>query len=191
MSLKKLFRKQIDKHFATDHALREKHVINDFCWFLPTGLAPLVVASFAIYPHSWIWLLIYLGYMWLIFAPHELGFLCVYCPYYRQEKGLTVKCKSLWGPSKVLRPKIGPMTKVDQVFFWIASFIATFFPMYWLVQEIDLLVLYWLTWLIMIWTLAKYECNQCLHFHCPGNIVPEEKREEYLRTHGKDLGRSV
>ena len=178
-------RKQVDKHFATSHALRERHVINDFCWFLPTGFAPIVVACFAIVQYSWMWLGIYLAYMFFVFAPCELGFLCVYCPYYRQEEGLTVKCKSLWGPSKFLPPKTGYMKKIDRVFFWAACFVATFFPMYWLAKEWQFMVLYWLTWLVMVWTLAKYECNQCLHFSCPANIVSKEKKEEYLKTHGE------
>ncbi|HEY48754.1 MAG TPA: hypothetical protein G4O13_01755 [Dehalococcoidia bacterium] len=174
--------KLIMTHFATRHCIREDHQIIDFLWFVPIGFLPVVVACFAIASESWYWLLGYLGYMCIPFASIELRFLCIYCPYYRQQPGLTVHCKSLWGPAKFLKPRPRAPGAIDRAIFYAGCVIAVFFPIYWLALRPELLVIYIMSIIVMVFTLAKYECNQCLFFHCPFNMVSKEMKEEYLKN---------
>jgi hypothetical protein len=60
--------------------------------------------------------------------------------------------------------------------------VLTFFPVYWLWQELPLLVIYFLGMGDLVLSIALHECSRCLNFECGHCTVPEELRQEYRRT---------
>lgn len=59
--------------------------------------------------------------------------------------------------------------------------VLTLFPVYWLVQEWPLLLVYLLGIAGLVMSIVLNECARCLHFECGNCGVPEDVRHEYLR----------
>lgn len=60
--------------------------------------------------------------------------------------------------------------------------VLTFFPVYWLRFQWELLLLYFLSIGVVLLSIGLNECPRCLNFACPHNRVPDEVREAYLRA---------
>ena len=157
--------------------LRRAHRFSDYIWFSVVGWTPVLVACLAIADSSLLWVPVYLGVMLLLgFA--EIGFLCRHCPYYRQQPGCTVHCKAMWGPTKWVRPKPGPLSLLDKAVLYFSFLLAFSFPIYWLAMQPEFLVIYLVSIAVMVLTLARYECNRCMFFDCPFNFVGEDVKAE-------------
>lgn len=165
--------------------LRTEHQFPDFPWFVLVGGMPFLVGIFAIANISLLWLSGYLVLM-LIFGVVQIRFLCRHCPYYRQQPGKTVHCKAMWGPTKWFRPRPGALSSVDKAILFSFFLLTFLFPMYWLVLQPQLLVIYCLSTVIMVWTLARYECNRCMFFDCPFNRVSRNVKNDFL-IESKDI----
>ena len=168
------------KNCNMKNCLREGHQITDFLWFMLVGVLPVFVACFAIVAKgSLLWLAGYLVIM-LLLEVVEVWCLCRHCPYYRQQPGVTVHCKAMWGPTKWFKPKLGALSYLDKVILYSFFFISFTYPIYWLALQPELLVVYLWSIGIMVWTLGRYECGRCMHFHCPFNLVGEDVKEACL-----------
>lgn len=154
------------------NCLRTEHRLSDFLWFVLLGGTPFLVACFAIANSSWIWLIGYIAFM-VVFGFAQVRFLCRHCPYYRQE-GKRVHCKSMWGWPKLFRPRPGALSSLDKAMLYSFFLLAFSFPMYWLVMLPQFLALYLLSIVVMVLTLARYECSRCMFFNCPFNRVAED-----------------
>ncbi len=58
--------------------------------------------------------------------------------------------------------------------------VLTFFPVYWLRFEWELLFLYLLAIAVLLTSIGLNECPRCVNFACPHNRVPEELQKAYL-----------
>jgi hypothetical protein len=56
----------------------------------------------------------------------------------------------------------------------IAALIIILLPLYWLRLQVDLLVIYLLSFAIFLITIRRNECSRCIYFNCPANNVPED-----------------
>jgi len=164
----------------TKNYLRPKHEFSDFLWFFALGWMPVLVACLAIASSSLLWVLVYLVVMFFL-GVVEIRFLCSHCHYYKQEKGKILHCQSMWGPTKFARPRQGPLSSFDKVMLFSFLILAFSFPIYWLVQQPKFLVIYLLSAVIMLVTLARYECTRCMFFDCPFNRVSTDIKNEFLR----------
>lgn len=163
------------------NCLRTKHEFRDFVLFYVIGWTPVLVACLAIASTSLLWVLGYLGVM-LSLGVVEIRFFCRHCPYYGQQPGKTVRCKFLWGPMKWARPRPGALSSFDKAMFYSFLVLAFSFPIYWLVPQPKFLVIYLISMIIMLVTLARYECTRCMFFDCPFNRVSEEAKANFLRN---------
>ena len=162
------------------YCLRTKHTLSDFLWFLLVGGVPYLVGAIAIANYSIPWMLGYLAFT-LPFASSEIRFLCSHCPYYAQREGRTVHCKAMWGPTKWAKPRSGPLGSLEKAMLYLFFLLAFSFPMYWLILQPQLLVIYLLSIIVMAWTLGKYECPRCMFFNCPFNRVSKSVRDDFLK----------
>ncbi|MBE0479863.1 MAG: hypothetical protein IBX68_02675 [Dehalococcoidia bacterium] len=167
------------KYARSYNLLRARHGFWDFAWATFLGFTPELIALYAIGTVSLFWMILYLGAM-LPFGVLEVLFLCRHCPYYRQEQGRAIHCKSLWGPVKYIAPRPGAPARWEKAVLYSFFAIGFAFPIYWLAMQPMLLVLYFLTIIAYVWTLARYECSRCISFGCPFNMVDKGTREEFL-----------
>lgn len=163
------------------NCLRTEHRFSDFLWFALVGGMPFLVGALAIASSSLLWLLGYLVFMLCFFSVAQIRFLCTHCPYYRQQPGKTVHCKSMWGPTKLFRPRPGALSSFDKAMLYFFFLLSFSFPMYWLILQPKFLVIYLLSIVVMVFTLGRYECNRCLFFDCPFNRVSNNVKTDFLR----------
>jgi hypothetical protein len=143
------------------------------------GLLPVFVACLAIANSSLLWMAGYLVVM-LLLGVVEVRCLCRHCPYYVMQPGATVHCKAMWGPTKWFKPEPGALSLLDKAILYSFFVISFSYPIYWLALQPKLLVIYLWAIGIMVWTLARYECNRCMFFDCPFNFVDEETKKACL-----------
>jgi hypothetical protein len=104
-----------------------------------------------------------------------LKFYCTRCPHYTRE-GNTVKCLFIWGLPKLFTPRPGALEKVDIIIAWGAFILLVAFPLYWLILEPGLLIVYALSFSTLAASVRRSECERCIYFECPGNKVPGSLR---------------
>lgn len=146
---------------------KREHSYSDFLYFKLIAMVPFLIAIVSIAQHSWIWTVIYLG--WIVI--HVLviyRLLCTHCPHYAAREGKTC-CHFIWSMPGVFarQPRsIGPGSKVGIAFMIV---ISSLFPFFWLVQDLILMVLYIMSLAVLFTTMIKYECVRCSNLHCPKN----------------------
>jgi len=145
-------------------------------------LVPFSVAVIAIYRYSDtpVWLLLYFG----IIGAHMTHILlqrCPHCAYYHRDTKWLECNWWRWTP-KFKNNKSGPPPKYIGTYTPIALLIITFYPVYWLTFQWELLVLYILSWSVLAISLFTNGCARCIDFGCKNNKVPEEIRDEYLSS---------
>jgi hypothetical protein len=86
----------------------------------------------------------------------------------------------MWGPTKWFKPKPGALSFIDKVVLYSFFVISFSYPVYWLALQPKLLVIYLWSIAIMVFTLARYECNRCMFFDCPFNFVSDETKKTCL-----------
>ena len=171
------------KNCNMSSGLKKEHRFTEFLAHTLGGLLPVVPACFAIASSSLLWMLGYLVVMFLL-GVAEVGCLCRHCPYYRQQPGIMVHCMAMWGPTKWFKPKPGALGFFDKAVLYAFFVISFSYPIYWLIQHPALLVIYLWSIANMVWTLARYECNRCMNFGCPFNLVDQETKKAYQTEQG-------
>jgi hypothetical protein len=88
----------------------------------------------------------------------------------------------IWGVPKIFEERPGPESRIVGIYIPIAILTLTFFPVYWLRFQWELLLLYFLSWGVLVGSIQLHECSRCIHFDCKSNRVPEDVRKVYLET---------
>lgn len=160
--------------------LKEKHTPLDFIYWNLFALIPLLLACFSISKYSKIWTIIYI----LLFLGHflilEYKFFCSHCPHYCND-AKTTKCMFLWFIPKFFNKKPEPLRKIDIAMLSLGFAIIIFFPLYWLLKSLQVLVLYFLSWVVFVMTIKRYECNRCIYFNCPANSVEDDLKKRIIQ----------
>ncbi|MHC4957699.1 MAG: hypothetical protein ACYTGN_04930 [Planctomycetota bacterium] len=164
---------------CVNHSLNTEPTLGRFVYYKALTAIPLFAALVALFRHagSLAWPLAYVG-LCLLHAVVMLRFKCTHCAYYRLG-GALHHCFIWWGMPKIFKVRPGPEKPGVGVYAPIGMLVLTFFPVYWLAAEWELLVLYLLSIGVLLTTIGQNECPRCLNFDCPHNQVPEDVRSAY------------
>ena len=159
-----------------------KHAYSRFLYYKLVTLVPFGTAIIAITKHAETiyWTLAYIG-MCLLHAGIMFTIKCPHCPHYKASEK-THKCFMIWGVPKIYKDRPGPESRFVKMYVPIGIAILTFFPVFWLRFQWELLLLYFLSWGVLVTSITLNECPRCINFACGNNRVPEEVREAYLQT---------
>jgi hypothetical protein len=133
---------------------------------------PSFTAFHAIANYSMAWLLFYLV-LCIAAGVVILRFYCTHCPHYTRE-GRTIRCIFMWGIPKYFAARPGPLRLRNKAVALIVPILLVVFPLYWLLQQPGLMVIFILSLVVFLSTVRKNECRRCIYFDCPVNKVPED-----------------
>jgi hypothetical protein len=152
-----------------------------FLYFKIITAVPVFAALVAIARHAdgWTWPLVYVA-LCLAHAGIMYAIKCPYCAYYKLESPRH-RCFIWWGAPKLFRPRTGREPRYVGIYAPIGMLVLALFPVYWLLSDWVLLVLYVLGLVGLVASIGMHQCPRCLHFDCPHNQVPEEVRDRHLR----------
>jgi hypothetical protein len=154
--------------------LRQRYTFLDFLYYTALGAIPFYTAAYAIANRSVSWLFFYLfmsiAAFFLVYRHY-----CSHCPHYTRE-GKTTRCIFLWGMPKFFRRRPEPLGFVDKSVTVLAAFFLCLFPLYWLLQQPGLLIIFFLSLAVFAATIYRNECRQCIYLDCPMNRVPEDQQ---------------
>jgi hypothetical protein len=152
--------------------LKTRHTFLDFLYWSLMVSVPFIAACIAIVEKSIVWLIIYLiACISLVMVIYR--FYCIHCPHYHQS-GKTLKCMFFWCMPKFFKPVSGPLSLLEKTVSVIALLVIIMLPIYWLLLQPGLLLIYLLSIGVLGLTLRRYECKRCVYFQCPSNCVPKE-----------------
>ena len=152
--------------------LRERYTFIDFLYYTTLAAVPVVTASYAILSHAVAWLIFYIA-LCIAAVAVIYRFYCSHCPHYTRE-GQTTRCMFFWGMPKFFKPRPGLLSLSDKALAVIAPTIVFIFPLYWLLQQMGLLAIFFLSLIAFLSTVRRNECRRCIYFDCPVNKTPEE-----------------
>ena len=161
--------------------LKTRYKFSDYIYWNLFAAIPFIIAFITILNSSLIWAGVYILVFLAQFLIVEYRFFCSHCPHYCQNE-YTTKCLFLWGIPKYFKARPYPLTIFDKSMMILGFLIIILFPIYWLITQPLLLVIYLLAWAVLGLTLKRYECNRCIYFHCPANSVPKALRDQYSKT---------
>ena len=159
--------------------LKEKHNLSDYIYWNLFILIPMLLACFTIAQYSSKWVFIYLIVFVGLFVIIEYRFFCTHCPHYCNGSS-TTNCIFLWRMPKFFKRRPYPLNKLDLTIVIAGFLIIIFFPLYWLLKSWQLCTVYFLSWIVFVMTMKRYECMRCIYFDCPSNTVEERVKKEYL-----------
>ena len=154
--------------------LRERYTFIDYLYYTTLMAIPVFTAFYAISNHSIGWLIFYIV-LCIAAVAVIYRFYCSHCPHYTRE-GRTTQCIFFWGIPKFFKPRPGPLDLLDKTVAFIAPTILVIFPLYWLFQQLGLLVIFTLSLTVFLSTVRRNECRRCIYFDCPVNKVPEDMK---------------
>ena len=156
--------------------LRTRYTFGDFVFYTTLFAVPLVTALLAISKDSSGWLAVYLA-VCLAMVALILKFFCTRCPHYtRGDK--TLQCVFFWGLPKFFQRRPGALDFRDKAVAIMAPAVVALFPVYWLLEQPGLLVIYVLSAGVAVAALRRMECDRCIYTECPSNKVPDELKTE-------------
>ena len=155
----------------TGEQLRTRYRFVDFLFYTALFAVPLVTALVAISKDSVGWLVTYL-IVCLAMVAVILKFFCTHCPHYTRGDR-TLKCVFFWGLPKFFAGRPGTLDWRGKAAAFIAPAVVGLFPVYWLLEQPGLLVIFVLSAAVAMAGLRRMECDRCIYFECPANQVPK------------------
>lgn len=169
-------------------ALWSKPSLSRFVYYKLLTLIPVSAALIGITRHasSILWTA---GYVALCLAHAAVmnAIKCPHCPYYRMGDK-TFSCFIWWKAPRLYQPRPGPESRFVAVYAPIGMAVLTIYPVFWLWQEWELLLLYLLSIVVLVLSIGYNECSRCLNFDCGHNTVSEGIRKEYREVVGSPAG---
>ena len=151
--------------------LKTSYRFSDFLFYICLLSVPFVTAVLTILKNSVWWTIVFIGLSVGITAL-ILRFYCTRCPHYTRE-GKNLKCIFCWGLPKFFNKRPGALNVVDKVVTFSATIVLLIFPLYWLLKEPGLLIVYILSLIGFGAAIYRIECERCIYFECPANKVPK------------------
>jgi hypothetical protein len=163
-----------------------RHELGRFIYYKLLTAIPVSSALIAIvrYSEAVYWPFIYIG-VCLLHAGIMYTIKCPHCAYYKLG-GRTHHCFMIWGAPKIWKPRSNPESRIVGIYAPIGMLVLTFFPVYWLLSQWELLLVYLLSIAVLVTSIGQNECPRCLNFECGHNKVPDEVRSAYLEALGAD-----
>ena len=156
-------------HFQNE--LKTHYRFSDFLFYICLLSVPFVTALSAIFKNSAWWTIAFIG-LAVCTTVLILRFYCTRCPHYTRV-GKSLKCIFFWGLPKFFNIRPGKLDVVDKVITFSATAVLLIFPLYWLLMEPGLLIVYILSLIGFAAAIYRNECERCIYFECPANKVPE------------------
>jgi len=151
-----------------------------FIYYKLATFVPAVIGLYAIFHYSgslgWTG-----GYL-LVFFTHASAVFklkCTHCTYYRSP-GNALKCMWLWGVPKIFTYNPKPESAINKVYIPVSVSVVAFFPVYWLLNSLVFLSLYFASLAVLVLSLVLFACSKCTYFKCRFNRVPSKLRKLYL-----------
>jgi hypothetical protein len=151
--------------------LKIRYSFSDFLFYTCLLSVPFVTAVFAIFKNSVWWTIAFVG-LAVGMTALILRFYCTRCPHYTRA-GKSLKCIFFWGLPKFFNIRPGALDVLDKVVAFGATAVLLIFPLYWLLLEPGLLIVYILSLIGFAAAIYRNECERCIYFECPANKVPE------------------
>ena len=152
--------------------LKTRHKFLDFLYWNLVVSVPFITACIAIAGSSTVWLVCYImACIILIIVIYR--FFCTHCPHYLQGTK-TTKCMFFWGVPKFFKEKSDPLSLFDKAVALFTPIVIILLPVYWLLLQPGLLVIYFLSVIVLCTTLRRYECRRCIYSQCPANCVKKD-----------------
>jgi len=152
--------------------LKERHNFGDFLYWNLVVSVPFITACMAIVRDSTLWLVVYIiTCILLIMVIYK--FYCTHCPHYIQGAKNT-KCMFFWGVPKFFKEKPGPLSLLEKSVALLTPLVVALLPLYYLLLQPGLLVIYFLSAIVLCTTLRRYECRRCIYSQCPANCVQKD-----------------
>lgn len=154
--------------------LKMQHQFTDYLYWNLFIAVPIITACIAILKNSIVWFVFYI-IVCIFLVTLVYRFYCTHCPHYIRGVN-TTKCMFFWGIPKYFKARPGPLNLFEKAIAFIAPTILILFPLYWLILQPDLLIIYVLSLAVLGATIRRYECGRCIYFDCPVNLVSEETK---------------
>lgn len=152
--------------------LKTRHSFGDFLYWNLIVSVPFITACIAIARDSIVWLVFYIiTCVLLVMVIYR--FFCTHCTHYLQGTK-TTKCMFFWGVPKFFKEKPGPLSLLEKSVALLTPLVVTLLPLYYLLLQPGLLVIYFLSVIVLCTTLRRYECKRCIYSQCPANCVKED-----------------
>jgi hypothetical protein len=169
-----------DNIIHSKYGLLIKPTLFDFLHEKLITLVPFSIALIALFRYSKnnLWPLLYLG----IIGAHMLHILlqrCPHCAYYKAETKWHECLWWRWVP-KIRKEKSSPPPRYISTYTPIAVLTITFYPIYWMTFQWELLILYILSWGVLAISIYTAGCARCIDFGCKNNAVPKKIQDAYL-----------
>ena len=163
-------------------ALEATPTLGRFLYYKILTAVPVFAALVAIARHAeaFYWPFVYIG-VCLLHAGIMFTIKCPHCAYYKLP-GKKHRCFIWWGVPKIYKPRSGLEPRFVGIYAPIGMLVLTFFPVYWLWSDWVLLVVYFLSVVGLFLSIGMHQCPRCLHFDCSHNQVPEEIRDQYMKS---------
>ena len=156
---------------GSERNVKTEYRLADFLFYTCLLAVPVVTAVAAILRHSALWAIFFLlfsaGIVLLL-----LKFFCTRCPHYTRQ-GKTLRCIFFWGFPKLFTPRGGGYDNLDLAVTGLATVAFVLFPIWWLIREPSLFIVYGLSMIGFGAAIYRNECEQCIHLECPVNRKDE------------------
>ncbi len=165
---------------CSKYGLLTEPTLFDFLHEKLITLVPFSIALFALFRYSsnLIWPFLYFG----IIGAHMTHILlqrCPHCAYYKTKTKWHSCLWWRWVP-KIKKEKDSPPPKYIGIYTPIAVLTITFYPIYWLTFQWELLMFYIFSWAALALSIYTAGCARCIDFGCKNNAVHEELQDAYL-----------
>lgn len=167
-------------------ALLDQPEFGRFVFYKLLTAIPVAAALIAMFRYSdaLYWPLTYIG-LCLLHAGIMYSIKCPHCAYYKKG-GKTHHCFMIWGAPKIWKPRSTPESRIVGIYSPIGMLVLTAFPVYWLLSQWELLLVYLLSIAVLVMSFGLHDCPRCLNFECGHNTVPEVVKRAYLESVGAD-----
>lgn len=153
------------------NALKTHYNFTDFLFYICLLSVPFITAVLSILKNSILWTVIFIG-LGMGVTVIILRFYCTRCPHYTRA-GKILKCIFFWGLPKFFKKRPGSLDAVEKMITFSTTIVLLIFPIYWLLMEPGLLIVYTLSLIGLGAAIYRNECKRCIYFECPANKVPE------------------
>jgi hypothetical protein len=157
----------------SDPPVKTAYTFGDYLFYMCLLAVPAAAAVTAIYRRSPAWTVVFILFA-VAMAAVLLRFFCTRCPHYARKEG-TLKCIFFWGLPKFFTPREGRYGAVDLAVTVLAAAAVAAFPLYWLIREPGLLIIYLLSAAGFGAAIYRNECRRCMHAACPMNRTTLEE----------------
>ena len=156
-------------------SLRFHYSFSDFLYYTALLLVPVVTAMTAILETSYAGAVIFL-LVAACSATLILRFFCTHCPHYtKNEKRL--HCMFFWGMPKIFKQRPDRLSTMDKFLSITGTALLLLYPVYWLLQNPGLLIIYLLSLIVFSASVRRNECPRCIYTECPVNIAPNAPKD--------------